>query len=136
MLVLTRRKNEGIIIGDNINIVVVEIRDDKVRLGIDVPNEVSVHRREVYDAITREQGAPQSYSPEETKREKVRFTVDLPVDQKVYLEDIARQIEQQSPYFAAQRDEVLQAILDAVMDKTGRPREIRSLSELRNAVKT
>ena len=53
MLVLSRKKDEKIIIGDNISIMVVEIRGDKVRLGIDAPKEVSVHRREVYEAIQR-----------------------------------------------------------------------------------
>lgn len=51
MLVLSRKKNESIIINDNITVTVVEIRGDKVRLGIDAPKEVSVHRREVYEAI-------------------------------------------------------------------------------------
>jgi len=51
MLVLSRKKNESIIISDNITVTVVEIRGDKVRLGIDAPKEVSVHRREVYEAI-------------------------------------------------------------------------------------
>ena len=53
MLVLSRKKNESIVIDDNITIVVVEIRGDKVRLGIEAPKEVPVHRREVYDAIKR-----------------------------------------------------------------------------------
>jgi len=53
MLVLSRKKNETIVIGDDITITVVDIRGDKVRLGIDAPKEVSVHRREVYDAIKR-----------------------------------------------------------------------------------
>jgi len=56
MLVLSRRRDESIIIGDNITITIVEIRGDKVRLGIDAPKEVPVHRREVYDAINREEG--------------------------------------------------------------------------------
>ncbi len=56
MLVLTRKKNESIIINDDITIVVVEIRGDKVRLGIEAPKEVPVHRREVYDAIQAEKG--------------------------------------------------------------------------------
>ncbi len=51
MLVLSRKKNESIIINDNITLTVVEIRGDKVRLGIDAPKEVTVHRREVYEAI-------------------------------------------------------------------------------------
>jgi carbon storage regulator len=51
MLVLSRKKDEKIIIGDNIAIMVVEIQGDKVRLGIDAPREVTVHREEVYQAI-------------------------------------------------------------------------------------
>lgn len=53
MLVLSRHKNESIMIGD-IEVVVVEIRGDKVRLGIQAPQDVPVHRREVYDAIRRD----------------------------------------------------------------------------------
>ena len=54
MLVLSRKKNESIVINDNINIVVVEIRGDKVRLGIEAPKEIPVHRREVYESIMRD----------------------------------------------------------------------------------
>jgi len=53
MLVLSRKKNEGIRINDDIKIVIVEIRGDKVRLGIDAPKDVPVHRNEVYAAIQR-----------------------------------------------------------------------------------
>ena len=53
MLVLSRKKNESIMIRDDIVITVVDIRGDKVRLGIEAPKEVAVHRREVYDAIKR-----------------------------------------------------------------------------------
>lgn len=53
MLVLSRKKNESIVINNEITIVVVEIRGDKVRLGVEAPREVPVHRREVYDAIQR-----------------------------------------------------------------------------------
>ena len=55
MLVLSRKKNESIVINNDITIVVVEIRGDKVRLGVEAPKEVPVHRREVYDAIKRSQ---------------------------------------------------------------------------------
>ncbi len=51
MLVLSRKKNEKIVIGENVTIVVVEIRGDKVRLGIDAPKEILVHRQEVFDRI-------------------------------------------------------------------------------------
>ena len=53
MLVLSRKKNESIVINDDITVVVVEIRGDKVRLGVEAPKEVPVHRREVFDAIHR-----------------------------------------------------------------------------------
>jgi carbon storage regulator len=54
MLVLSRKKNESIVINDSISVVVVEIRGDKVRLGIDAPKDVVVHRKEVYEAIQAE----------------------------------------------------------------------------------
>jgi len=57
MLVLTRRKNESIVIGDNIVVMVVGIQRDKVRLGIEAPKDVAVNRREVYDAIKRSEGS-------------------------------------------------------------------------------
>ena len=54
MLVLSRQRDESIRIGHDIVITVVDIRGDKVRLGIDAPKEIPVHRQEVYDAIQRE----------------------------------------------------------------------------------
>ena len=51
MLVLSRTKDESVVINNNIRIVVVEIRGDKVRLGVEAPKEVPVHRSEVYEAI-------------------------------------------------------------------------------------
>ena len=59
MLVLSRKKNESIVINNDITIVVVEIRGDKVRLGVEAPKEVPVHRREVYEAIKRNELAQQ-----------------------------------------------------------------------------
>ena len=55
MLVLSRMRDETIMIGDNIEITIVDVRGDKVRLGITAPADVAVHRKEVYDAIKREQ---------------------------------------------------------------------------------
>ena len=54
MLVLSRQRDESIMIGDNVRITIVDIRGDKVRLGIVAPTEIPVHRKEVYDAIQRE----------------------------------------------------------------------------------
>jgi len=54
MLVLSRQRDESIMVGDNVQITIVDIRGDKVRMGIVAPPEISVHRKEVYDAIQRE----------------------------------------------------------------------------------
>ncbi|MFG0332210.1 hypothetical protein Mal4_46390 [Maioricimonas rarisocia] len=60
MLVLSRHRDESIIIGDNIVITIVDIRGDKVRLGIQAPTEIPVHRQEIYDAIQREKARSQN----------------------------------------------------------------------------
>ena len=66
MLVLSRLKDESIVIGDGlIRIVVVDIRGDKVRLGIEAPKDIAVHRNEVHDAIERSRAAERSQGSEE-----------------------------------------------------------------------
>jgi len=65
MLVLSRQRDETIMIGDDIEVTVVDIRGDKVRLGINAPREISVHRKEVYDAIRRENRAAAQVKPED-----------------------------------------------------------------------
>jgi len=55
MLVLSRKPGESIRVDENIIVTIVEIRGDKVRLGIEAPREISVHRSEVYDAIKRKE---------------------------------------------------------------------------------
>ena len=54
MLVLSRSKDESIIIGDDVKITIIDVKGDKVRLGITAPRSISVHRKEVYEAIQRE----------------------------------------------------------------------------------
>jgi len=54
MLVLSRQRDESIMIGDDVEIIIVDVRGDKVRLGITAPKDIPVHRREIYDAIQRE----------------------------------------------------------------------------------
>ncbi len=65
MLVLSRQRDESIIIGDNIVVTIVDIRGDKVRLGIDAPTEIPVHRQEVYEAIQRENRRASQLTPDE-----------------------------------------------------------------------
>lgn len=73
MLVLSRQRDESIIIGDNIVITVVDIRGDKVRLGIQAPTEIPVHRQEVYEAIQREQLRAQGVDPGEVAASASKF---------------------------------------------------------------
>ncbi|MBL4590901.1 MAG: carbon storage regulator CsrA [Phycisphaerales bacterium] len=63
MLVLSRQRDETIMIGDEIEISVVDIRGDKVRLGINAPTRIAVHRKEVYDAIRVENAQASKIGP-------------------------------------------------------------------------
>jgi carbon storage regulator len=74
MLVLSRKKNESIIINDDITIVVVEIRGDKVRLGVEAPKEVPVHHNEVYEAIRRNMAA--QGRGDESSNDRIRRRID------------------------------------------------------------
>lgn len=67
MLVLSRQRDESIIIGDNIVVTIVDVRGDKVRLGIEAPGEIPVHRREVYEAIQRENVRASRLGPNDTR---------------------------------------------------------------------
>ena len=67
MLVLSRQRDESIIIGDNVVVTIVDVRGDKVRLGIDAPVEIPVHRREVYEAIQRENRQASQIAPEQAR---------------------------------------------------------------------
>lgn len=60
MLVLSRKRDESIVIGDDIVITIVDIRGDKVRIGVNAPTDVPVHRQEVYEAIQREGARPKA----------------------------------------------------------------------------
>ena len=66
MLVLSRHRDESIVIGDNVVVTIVDIRRDKVRLGIEAPGEIPVHRREVYEAIQRENARAARLEPADT----------------------------------------------------------------------
>lgn len=63
MLVLSRKRDERIVIGDNIVITIVDVRGDKVRLGIEAPPEIPVHRQEIVDALRRQSTTPAPTPP-------------------------------------------------------------------------
>jgi len=71
MLVLSRQRDETIMIGDEVEITVVDIRGEKVRLGITAPPHVPVHRKEVYEAIKREKQAAAAATGEQPKVESL-----------------------------------------------------------------
>ena len=77
MLVLSRHRDESIIIGDDIVITVVDIRGDKVRLGIAAPIEISVHRQEVYEAIQRENRQASRLEPHDARQIDPRLNQPL-----------------------------------------------------------
>jgi len=66
MLVLSRHRDESIIIGDDVVVTIVDIRGDKVRLGIQAPQDIPVHRQEVYEAIKRENEKSAGLDPSDT----------------------------------------------------------------------
>jgi carbon storage regulator len=76
MLVLSRQRDESIMIGDDVEIIIVDVRGDKVRLGITAPKNIPVHRREIYDAIQREKaehkepGKQPEQEPQAKKQDK------------------------------------------------------------------
>ena len=70
MLVLSRQRDESIMIGDDVEIIIVDVRGDKVRLGITAPKSIPVHRREIYDAIQREKGQNKESKEPQDKKSK------------------------------------------------------------------
>ena len=71
MLVLSRHRDESIMIGDDVVVTIVDIRGDKVRLGIAAPQDIPVHRQEVYEAIKRENERAKKLKPSDTKDPKI-----------------------------------------------------------------
>ncbi len=63
MLILTRRVGESLMIGDDINVTVLSIRGNQVRIGVNAPKDVSVHREEIYERI-RHEGEPDADNPD------------------------------------------------------------------------
>jgi carbon storage regulator len=78
MLVLSRQRDETIMIGDDVEITVVDIRGDKVRLGITAPTQIPVHRKEVYEAIQRENQSATSLKPDDLVTDGQAPSTDKP----------------------------------------------------------
>jgi len=74
MLVLSRQRDESIMIGDDVEIIIVDVRGDKVRLGITAPKNIPVHRREIYDAIQREKEESQKQQEKEPQKQHEKET--------------------------------------------------------------
>ena len=74
MLVLSRQRDESIMIGDDVEIIIVDVRGDKVRLGITAPKNIPVHRREIYDAIQREKEESQKQQEKESQKQQEKET--------------------------------------------------------------
>jgi len=139
MLVMTRKRDESILVDRNIEITVVEIRGDKVRLGVSAPKEVPVHRREVFETIhgigasttnPRETAAPfRSSEVEETA------LVALAASQLALLDRLRDAIYAQSGA-APRREQTLGAILAALDDAREAIGQPRTLEHLQQSIAT
>jgi carbon storage regulator len=140
MLVLSRKKNESVVINSDITITVVEIRDDKVRLGIVVPKDVTVHRQEVYDAIHSQAGAPSARSTMPTKPPQVDPWGPRPDDNPLvaasnerrsqFLGQIAWSIREKSAKPVSLGD-IAQTLIDDVIDSGIDLSQAKSLDHLK-----
>ncbi len=110
MLVLSRQRDETIMIGDTIEITVVDVRGDKVRLGITAPTSVAVHRKEVYEAIQRENRNASTIASEDVRT----------------LSSGARSIASAKAANRARTAELVRPIRDETTDRTD-ARDARSL---------
>lgn len=84
MLVLSRKTNESIMVGDNVEIKIVEVKGEYVKLGITAPREIAVHRKEIYEAIKREmeQAAKTKHVDEKRVEEKLKEEKEKKKDNK------------------------------------------------------
>lgn len=89
MLVLSRQRDESIMIGDDVEITIVDVRGDKVRLGINAPRSIAVHRKEIYEAIQREKA--QNKEQQDGKKKASGKTEEQPEQDKNSQKDAANE---------------------------------------------
>ena len=121
MLEISRKKNESIVINDDIVIVVVEIRNDKVRLGIEHPKGVSVHRKEIFDAIRRVDSQAEQKAAAETPRDRVSVSGGRRRKEiTITLSDSAaaslRKLHDKEPLLPKDQDDAVSVLLDVVAE--------------------
>jgi carbon storage regulator len=139
MLVMTRKRDESILVGRDIEIVVVDIRGDKVRLGINAPRELPVHRREVFESIYEAVETSPSSSPRETKPASggpdsgAASAIGLPGSQFALLDRVRETIGAQSGA-APSREQIVIAILSAVREAQEAFGEPATLEQLKSSI--
>lgn len=135
MLVMTRKRDESILVDRNIEITVVEIRGDKVRLGVSAPKEVPVHRREVYETIhgiDASAAALREATAAHRRAEAEEASLVALAQPELALLDRLREAIRDQSGAAPRREQALRAILAAIDDASeaiGRPPTLEHLQE-------
>lgn len=129
MLVMTRKKDEAIVIDDDIIVSVVEIRGDKVRLGIEAPREMPVHRREVYEAI-HDWRDPDAM----LERSRPASTTIILSGRHVALVDELREAIRQNGGIAPCREQTVEVILEATAERKHQLSDATSLEHLKSLI--
>ena len=134
MLILSRKRNESLIIDENIIVTVIDIRGDKVRLGIDAPREMPVQRQEVYEAVKRE-AVPRS--AERTPKQPTPPTktqVNLDVYQVEFLDELVSQISHSYRLWPPGRAEIIETLIDSVIAMELDLSNVQNLDQLKQAI--
>ena len=136
MLVISRKQNEAIVVNGNIEIEVVEIRGDKVRIGIRVPAEMAVHRREVFEALQRMDDVPARGSVDAARPQVTSPPESIPLAPRhAQLLDRLRDQLRPAGDEGPSRELVLEVILDAVIENESTLAAATDLTSLETLVR-
>ena len=134
MLILSRKKSESLIIDENIIVTVVDIRGDKVRLGIDAPREMPVQRQEVYEAVQREAVPRSTERPPEKITPPTKTQVNLDVYQVEFLDKLVSQISRSFRLWPPGRAEIIETLIDSVIAMDVDLSNVQNLDQLKQAI--